>query len=1259
VSETPSPVPASSRRLPPTSVLILGSGPVVIGQAAEFDYAGTQACRALRAEGVRTILVNSNPATIMTDPAVADAVYLEPLTVDAIEAVIARERPEGLLAGLGGQTALNLAMALSEAGVLERHDVRLLGTPLEAIRMAEDREAFRDLLDRIGQPYAPSSIVEGETDAERRASAQQALEEIGLPAIIRPAFTLGGTGGGIVETEEAYRERVRAGLRASPIRQVMVERCLVGWQEVEYEVMRDAEDTCIAVCSMENVDPLGVHTGDSIVVAPVQTLTDTVHQRLRSAALAIIRALGVEGGCNVQFALSPDSTEYAVIEVNPRVSRSSALASKATGYPIARVAAQIAAGRTLADIPNVVTGTTVAAFEPALDYVVVKLPRFPFDKFPTADRRLGSQMKATGEVMAIDRTFGAALNKALRGLEQAGAGPLGEDPSWLPTFDYLAAVYAAGDPFGDPAPEGPAPDPMDAGVDAVIRWIDERGQACESTRFAQRSAAPIVLRRFLEPSDSRLWRVLGLLRRGVPQDVVRHATGISPWFLAEMGRNIALEHDVRAMGERFADPADPDAAELLVTAKRAAFADRDLAGLAGVGEDAVRTARRALGILPGYAMVDTCAAEFAADTPYFYSTYASAGSPPEAPPVARPGALVIGSGPVRIGQGIEFDYCAVHAADVLRREGWSAVMVNSNPETVSTDFDASTRLYFEPLDPESVLSILEFEGGLGAAAAPVRDEAPRITASEAGVARRTPVSPRPPAEPPASPQPPGDASRLITTERPLAGGAAVGPGGAAVGPGGAAVGPVGPVGPLPAVVAFGGQTPLNLAAPLVAAGVALLGSDLEAIDQAEERTRFAALLDRLGIPQPEGGMAESVEEALTLAERIGYPVIVRPSFVIGGLAIDFAYSPEDLVRHLAAAAVVDPDRPVRIDRFLEGIEVDIDAVSDGSRVLIPGLLEHVERAGVHSGDSIAVFPPQHVSEGDQALIVATMERICLALGARGLVNAQFIVRDDGVYLIEVNPRASRTVPFLSKVTGVPMVELAVRLSLGASLADLGWPDGLLPDPPFVAVKAPAFSTAKLKGVDPSVGPFMQSTGEVIGIATDPRVAMAKALTGASLTPPRPGEGEPPLALLSIADRDKWGLLDLATALARAGYRIAATAGTRAALEGAGIPAEPVAKLGADPVGDEAGILDLIAGGRVRLVVNTPTPRSGAVRDAAEIRHAAIAEGILCLTAMETGVAAAEALDPDLTGRIAAVRPITDWVGPRAAPAARPLEAGSA
>jgi carbamoyl-phosphate synthase large subunit len=1103
----------------PNSVLILGSGPVVIGQAAEFDYAGTQACRALRAEGVRTILVNSNPATIMTDPTVADAVYLEPLTVEAVEAVIARERPDGLLAGLGGQTALNLAVALARATVLARYNVRLLGTPLEAIEMAEDREQFRALLDRIDQPYPPSEIVEGATDEDRERAARRALERIGLPAIIRPAFTLGGTGGGIAADEGGYWTRIRAGLRASPIRQVIVERYLAGWQEIEYEVMRDADDTCIAVCSMENVDPLGVHTGDSIVVAPVQTLTDQVHQRLRSASLAIIRALGVEGGCNIQFALSPDSSEHAVIEVNPRVSRSSALASKATGYPIARVAAQIAIGRRLAEIPNAITGTTVAAFEPALDYIVVKLPRFPFDKFPGADRTLGSQMKATGEVMAIDRTFGAALNKALRALEQAGAGPLAEDDDWAADLDAITA------------------DPEAA---------------------ADRMAA------FLRPSDSRLWRVLALLRRGVSEAAIGAVTGVNPWFLAELGRSVALEHAVRASGSRIADTTDAEAMALLATAKRAGFGDRDLGTLARVRPAAVTSAREAVGLRPGYAMVDTCAAEFAAETPYFYATYAAAGSAPEAPVVDRPAALVIGSGPVRIGQGVEFDYCAVHAADTLRRAGWSAVMINSNPETVSTDFDASTRLYFEPLDAESVRSVIDAEtNGAG-------------------------------------------------------------------------------VGLLPAVVAFGGQTPLNLAEPLAAGGVPLLGADLEAIDQAEERTRFAALLDRLGIPQPEGGMAESVEEALALAERIGYPVIIRPSFVLGGLAIDFAYSPDDLVRGLAAATVVDPDRPVRIDRYLEGVEVDVDAVCDGEVVLIPGLLEHVERAGVHSGDSVGVFPPRTVSEADQGLIVTTMERIALALGARGLVNAQFIVREDGVYLIEVNPRASRTVPFMSKVTGVPMVELAVRIALGESLAELGWGSGLLPEPPFTAVKAPAFSTAKLRGVDPSVGPYMQSTGEVIGIAADPRVAMAKALAGASLLPPDATDGS--LALLTIADRDKEALPALAAALRRAGYSLAATPGTRAALEASGFEAIPVRKLGDEAGGPDAGppILELIASGSVGLVVNTPTPRSGPVRDAAEIRHAAIAEGVLCLTAIETAVAAAEALDPTIASHLADVHQLAEW-----------------
>jgi carbamoyl-phosphate synthase large subunit len=1080
----------------PKSVLIIGSGPVVIGQAAEFDYAGTQACRALRAEGIRTILVNSNPATIMTDPSVADAVYLEPLTVEVIERIIERERPEGLLAGLGGQTALNLAVALSDAGVFDRHPIRLLGTPLAAIRMAEDRELFRAMCDRIGQPVAPSAIIEGADQRVRDAAADAALAQIGLPAIVRPAFTLGGTGGGIVVTEEEYRERVRSGLRASPIGQVMVERCLVGWQEIEYEVMRDAEDTCIAVCSMENVDPLGVHTGDSIVVAPVQTLPDPVHQRLRTASLDIIRALGVEGGCNVQLALSPDYSEYVVIEVNPRVSRSSALASKATGYPIARVAAQIAIGRTLREIPNAITGTTVAAFEPALDYIVVKLPRFPFDKFPGADRLLGSQMKATGEVMAIDRSFGAALNKALRSMEQSGSGPTAEEPSWAGEIQQIIANNFTG------------------------------------------------LATFLRASDSRLWRLLAVLRRGVSADQVHQATGITRWFLAEFERLVAVEHRVREAGRSLIGP-DPAAISLLATAKRSAFGDADLAAIAGIEEQRITARRSQLGLTPGYAMVDTCAAEFAAATPYFYSTFAAAGSPPEAPPVARPAALVIGSGPVRIGQGIEFDYCAVRAAERLRERGWSAVMVNSNPETVSTDFDASTRLYFEPLDAESIMEIIRAES------------------------------------------PEGEST-------------------------------------LPAFVQFGGQTPLNLAAHLAAAGVPLLGASLEAIDETEDRVRFSALLDRLGILQPEGGLARDRSDAHALVERIGYPVIVRPSYVIGGLAIDFAYTSDDLERQLARIGTIAPDRPLRIDRFIEGIEIDIDAISDGETVVIPGLLEHVELAGVHSGDSIAVYPPQRLTPERQAEVAEIFMRLVREIGVRGLVNAQFIVREEGVYLIEVNPRASRTVPFMSKVTGIPMVSLAVDIALGDTLAAHGYVSGVASPPIGVAVKAPAFSTAKLRGVDPTLGPFMQSTGEVIGIGANAEEALGKALIAASLLPPPPRDDRRTV-LLSIADRDKHLLGRLVQPLLTAGYALAATPGTQRALSAIGIDAAPVQPLGARASDGAPEIATLIRSGEVALVVNTPSPQSGVMRDALEIRLAAVEEGVLCLTTMETAIAAAEAL----------------------------------
>ena len=847
-----------------------------------------------------------------------------------------------------------------------------------------------------------------------------------------------------------------------------------------------------------------------------------------------------------------------MIEVNPRVSRSSALASKATGYPIARVAAQIAIGRRLDEIPNAVTGKTVAAFEPALDYVVVKLPRFPFDKFPGADRGLGSQMKATGEVMAIERTFGAALNKALRGLEQAGAGWLSEQPEWAPDLDALTpappARFASDAAISGTAAAATAR--FASAAEPVTALTQDVPDAASGDRYFRQLTqdGDERLTAFLRPSDSRLWRVIALLRRGLPADVIQRTTGIAPWFVSELDRLIGLEGRLRTAGRNLDD-------ELLVGAKRACFGDRDIATLTGLSVAELAARRDALGLHPGFAMVDTSAAEFAAETPYFYSTYAAAESPPEAPPVDRPASVVIGSGPVRIGQGIEFDYCAVQAADALRRLGHSALMVNSNPETVSTDFDASTRLYFESLDAESVSEVFRAESVDGS--------------------------------------------------------------------------------PPDAFVQFGGQTPLGLAPALDAAGIELRGLDLDAIDATEERMRFAGLVERLGIPQPQGGMAASVEEAFVVAERVGYPVIVRPSFVIGGLAIGFAYGPDDLARIVARAVAVDEERPVRIDAYLEGLELDVDAVTDGEDVLIPGLIEHVERAGVHSGDSIGVYPPQHISEADQQLVVDAITRVARAIGIRGLINGQFIVREDGVYLLEVNPRASRTVPFLSKVTGVPMIELATRVALGASLKSLGWPGGLMAARPLVAVKAPVFSTYKLRGADPTLGPAMQSTGEVIGLHKDADVAMAKALVAASLRPPVAGEGGA-LALLSIADRDKAHLAQLAERLARAGYSFCATAGTARALCDLGHAVEELSRVG------EAGaagrsVLEAIESGDVLLVVNTPSPESVPVRDAGAIRMAAINEGVLCLTSIDTALAAAAALDPSIADRLADVRPLGEWL----------------
>ncbi|HLH72790.1 MAG TPA: carbamoyl-phosphate synthase large subunit, partial [Chloroflexota bacterium] len=871
-------------------VLVIGSGPIVIGQAAEFDYAGTQACKALREEGITSVLVNSNPATIMTDPGVADVVYIEPLTIEVIERIIARERPDGLLPTLGGQTGLNLAVELSDAGILDRYDVRLLGTPLETIRNAEDRELFKRLLQSIGEPVPPSGTVES------LAEAQALRQEIPLPLVIRPAFTLGGTGGGIARTEEDFIRIVQRGLHASPIHQVLIERSLQGWKEIEYEVMRDAADTCITVCNMENFDPMGVHTGDSIVVAPSQTLSDKEYQMLRSAALKIIRALRIEGGCNIQLALDPNSSDYYVIEVNPRVSRSSALASKATGYPIARVAAKIAVGRRLDEIANAVTKKTTAAFEPALDYCVVKIPRWPFDKFASGDRTLGTQMKATGEVMAIDRCFEAALQKAVRSLEIGGRTLAWESPDWRDQPD-----------------------------DRLWELIERA-------------------------TDLRLWAIMAALRRDVEPAEISRRSGIDPWFIRRLQRLVHMER--RLLTESLT----PD---LLRAAKRLGFSDVQVGTLADRLPDQVREARDQWNIRPVYKMVDTCAAEFEAATPYFYSTYEQEN---EALPDEKPSSLVIGSGPIRIGQGIEFDYCSVHSAWALQQAGVQALMINSNPETVSTDFDTSDRLYFEPLDAESVRNVLENEGF-----------------------SRTTV-----------------------------------------------------------ITQFGGQTAINLAEPLHHADATLIGSDVEAIDLAEDRRRFEDLLAHLGIPQPPGGAVTKVEDALVVADTIGYPVLVRPSYVLGGRAMEIVYNADELVRYVSAASDVSQRRPILVDKYLEGREVEVDAICDGEDVLIPGIMEHIERAGVHSGDSIAVYPAQNLSVEQEVALIDYTVQIGRALKVKGLMNVQYVVFQGQVYVLEVNPRASRTVPFLSKVTGIPMVRLATWVALGRSLREQGYQTGLWP-----------------------------------------------------------------------------------------------------------------------------------------------------------------------------------------------------------------------
>jgi len=1054
-------------------VLVIGSGPIVIGQAAEFDYAGTQACKALREEGITSVLVNSNPATIMTDPGVADVVYVEPLTVEVIERIIARERPDGLLPTLGGQTGLNLAVELSDAGVLDRHNVRLLGTPLETIRNAEDRDLFKRLLQSIDEPVPPSGTVQS------LAEAQTLRQEIPLPLVIRPAFTLGGTGGGIARTEEEYVRIVERGLQASPIHQVLIERSLEGWKEIEYEVMRDSADTCITVCNMENFDPMGVHTGDSIVVAPSQTLSDKEYQMLRSAALKIIRALRIEGGCNIQLALDPNSSNYYVIEVNPRVSRSSALASKATGYPIARVAAKIAVGRRLDEIANAVTKKTSAAFEPALDYCVVKIPRWPFDKFPSGDHTLGTQMKATGEVMAIDRNFEAALQKAVRSLEIGGRSLAWESPAW----------------------RGPVND----------RLWDQIERA----------------------TDVRLWAIMAALRRDVEPVEICRRSGIDPWFVRRLQRLVHMER--RLLAESLTP-------ELLREAKRLGFSDVQVGTLADRLPEQVREARDQWNLRPVYKMVDTCAAEFEAATPYFYSTYEEEN---EALPDTGAAALVIGSGPIRIGQGIEFDYCSVHSAWALQQAGVQSLMVNSNPETVSTDFDTSDRLYFEPLDEESVRDVLENEG-----------------------LSRTSV-----------------------------------------------------------ITQFGGQTAINLAEPLAHAGATLIGSDVEAIDLAEDRRRFEDFLAHLGIPQPPGGAVTKVEDALVIAENIGYPVLVRPSYVLGGRAMEIVYNADELVRYVTAASDVSQKKPILVDKYLEGREVEVDAICDGDDVLIPGIMEHIERAGVHSGDSIAVYPAQNLSPEQEAALIDYTVRIGRALQVKGLMNVQYVVFQGQVYVLEVNPRASRTVPFLSKVTAIPMVRIATWIALGRSLQAQGYHTGLWPKQSLVAIKAPVFSMAKLVGVDTYLGPEMKSTGEVMGIDRTYLAALTKALLASRASLPKDGN-----LLLSIADRDKPEALPLIRRLTELGFGLYATAGTARLIEGLGVSVLGVARKLRE---GHPNVVDLIEQGRVQGVVNTVTgirtPTQDGYADGFDIRRTATERGIACYTSLDTLRAAIEAIDDSERG----------------------------
>ena len=1042
-------------------VLVIGSGPIVIGQAAEFDYAGTQACRSLKEEGVEVCLVNSNPATIMTDKQIADQVYIEPLTLPVLEKIILKEKPDSILPTLGGQAGLNLGMELAESGFLEEHGVKLIGTTAETIFKAEDRQAFKDTMEKIGEPCAASQVVNTVEDGIKFTNT------IGYPVVLRPAFTLGGSGGGIAHNEQELVDILSNGLRLSRVGEVLVERCIAGWKEVEYEVMRDANGNCITVCNMENIDPVGVHTGDSIVVAPSQTLGDKEYQMLRSSALNIINELKITGGCNVQYALNPDSFEYCVIEVNPRVSRSSALASKATGYPIAKVTAKIALGYTLDEIKNAITQKTYASFEPMLDYCVVKIPRLPFDKFLTAKRTLSTQMKATGEVMSICDNFEGALMKAIRSLEQ--------HVDSLMSYDFTGL--------------------SDEALEAQLHVVDDR----------------------------RIWVIAEALRRGVSYDHIYEITKIDRWFIDKLA--ILVEMEQRLKSEELT-------VDLLKEAKRIEFPDNVIAELTGKTEEEIKQMRYANGIVAAYKMVDTCAAEFAAETPYYYSVYGSENEAAET--TSQKKVLVLGSGPIRIGQGIEFDFCSVHCTWAFAKEGWETVIINNNPETVSTDFDIADKLYFEPLTAEDVESIVNIEKPDGA------------------------------------------------------------------------------------VVQFGGQTAIKLTEALMKMGVPILGTKAEDVDAAEDRELFDEILEKTHIPRAAGGTVFTAEEAKEVANRLGYPVLVRPSYVLGGQGMKIAFNDEEIEEFIGIINRIAQDHPILVDKYLQGKEIEVDAVCDGTDILIPGIMEHIERTGVHSGDSISVYPAPTISDKVKDTIVEYTKRLAQALHVVGLINIQFIAMNEEVYVIEVNPRSSRTVPYISKVTGIPIVDLATKVIIGNTIRGLGYEPGLAPVADYIAIKMPVFSFEKLRGAEISLGPEMKSTGECLGIAKTFNEALYKAFLGAGVQLPKYKQ-----MIMTVKDADKPEAVGVAKRFEALGYKIYATRSTAKYLQEHGVNALRVNKISQE----SPNVMDLILGHKIDLVIDTPTQGNGdKTRDGFLIRRNAIETGVYCITAMDTANALARSLE---------------------------------